>query len=474
MVTIHWDEAERLIIQQERWKKITRISLIFSAGLAAGIIIMLPFILNTKNALPGNLISKSISNQAPVSSTRISLPANPVKVNLNETVKTIEKVIQPEHLNKNNKRTITEHANTKINSITNAKNGSQHSILAAVSKNKKRQSLVNSNLDITASNNKLNQTPQNVEPVRQKQFDSSEQNIIGSNYTITQANMGENVNPPLVNNQNKDKNNSTINDIPNKNASIDQDKSPKIDSGSFTAKNNEYNYVKTKKDSSQPERPPLLRVTNFSKDTTSFSANILSVYAGANYALGWNNAGIKEANGITPWGGFLYTRNFNRKISASVGIGYSEINNLNKTYTSSTMQYDFGSATHIITLTPQSSYYIAIPLNFQYNFDRKDKASIGFDYVILLTNYCTLNTYQQTYFSETTLGSETENGYTQGFSNNDFQITLSYSRMLTNRLGIGLEGYIGLISVENSSFPGINEYGKNKGGRLFLSYQLMK
>ena len=49
---LNWDEAERLIIQQEKKEKTTRFAFIFSAGLSAGVLIMLPFMMNTHASLP--------------------------------------------------------------------------------------------------------------------------------------------------------------------------------------------------------------------------------------------------------------------------------------------------------------------------------------------------------------------------------------------------------------------------------------
>ena len=204
-------------------------------------------------------------------------------------------------------------------------------------------------------------------------------------------------------------------------------------------------------------------------------ANILSLYAGINYALGWNNSSGKEASGITPLAGIDYAHWFSKKVAVSAGVGYAELSNLNKTYSSTTTRYDFGANATVSTLTPKSLYYLSIPVKFQYNFSNKFSSRFGLDYMWLMNTSSTLTTYQQNYFGqETGNTSQTKLGYTQGFSNYDVQFALSGTYMITDRFGLSLEYYYGMVYVENNSFPGINQYERNSGFRFFISYQFMK
>jgi hypothetical protein len=233
-----------------------------------------------------------------------------------------------------------------------------------------------------------------------------------------------------------------------------------------------------KRDSSHTDIPPLLREPMPFKISEEHPSNILSIYAGGNYSLGWRTPAMvestQEANGITPWGGFSFTHYFGEDLSLSLGVGYSEVINLKETYMSTIVQYDFGSTTNYTTVTPQTVYYMAFPLKLQYDIDARNAFGIGCDYLLMLTTYSTLSTYQQNSFTQTPVTSEKQNGYTQGFSNSDWQLVFSYTRMLTTRLGLSAEYYRDLDYIENSTIPNLTQSAKNSGFRLVVSYQILK
>ncbi len=60
---LNWEEAERLIIRQETKRKAVRFSIIFSAGIVAGALIMLPFITNNRNALSNTITTHTTTLQ---------------------------------------------------------------------------------------------------------------------------------------------------------------------------------------------------------------------------------------------------------------------------------------------------------------------------------------------------------------------------------------------------------------------------
>jgi hypothetical protein len=488
---LNWDEAERLIASRERWSKIKRFTFIFSSGLAVGIGAMLPFMLSTYTVSPVAIASKSTINSSSVVPAKAAPLANQSKENIstNNTAKKEEasQPLQSAFVKKNTGKGMG--ANSPL--VASSPKTSRAVVLAMGEKKKKNNPHHNNNAILVASAGAINKTANHKElnsaeqatdvnsssatnnnitktdVVADKKDNSDKVNTIVANNNISKSETLSNNNKPDKSNTSNNKVSTANNTKAGTKGSATTDIS---DGGSNVPINNNVVSAPTKKDTSTVLLPgdiPNLAPGDYSK-------NILSVYAGGNYSLGWSDNGAKEANGITPWGGFNFTHYFTGNLSASLGLGFSEINHLNNSYTSSLIQYDFGASSIVTTVTPQTVYYLAFPLNVQYNLDNKDVIGIGLDYLMMLTTVSTVNTYQQNYFATTSGGSISQNGYVQGFSNSVIQLTLSYRRMITDRLGISAEYYHDLGYIENNSIPGINQYTKNSGFRLVLSYQLMK
>jgi hypothetical protein len=483
---VNWDEAERLIIKQERLRKITRFALVFSAGIAAGVLIMLPFLINTNNALPIFVSSKSKANQNPITQSSISPTVNNDRVTTNNTINQKEEKLHepiqsavviketPTHIrvassnifpiaktpNKNSSLSVAS-----INKETHKLKGESNSIASvkekpiyADTRNTKEAIAIEKATNESSAKPAINGITENAAPINS--IVKTENNIPA---TTTAANKNNTENTVISSNISKV---STTNSTLPVTTITRPTKNSLSDSAVPKPQTNSSNNIPP---------PPLLPGTqpNYTNNDNPTS-NILSVYAGGNYSFGWKDNGEKEGSGITPWAGFNFTHYFTNDISASLGVGYSELNHLNETYTSSMMQYDFGANATITTITPQVVYYIAFPLKLQYNLDSKNMFGVGLDYLLMLTTSSILTTGQQTSFGETTGTSEKQNGYTQGFSNSNIQLTLAYTRMLTGRFGISAEYYYDFDYVENNTVPGINQSAKNSGLRLVLSYQLMK
>lgn len=459
---LNWDEAERLIIAQERRRKITRFALIFSTGLMAGVAIMLPFILNTHNALPIVATNTSTVNRnTPVAQNSVLSPANQPQKNTNNIISKNEKAplpVQSAFVKKDTRAGIRGSSN--LNPTAKTPKKQQSLLVAGINKNNHK---LPPQTNAVASAEAIDKKPGHDETINQKESTPSQQ--IATNVSPSQSPAGENA---TISNSSKTNKNSS------EKTSVSNNFTPPntIDSGKVISARSPAS--KTKKDSINAS-PPLLPGTapNVTAND-NHSANILSVYAGGNYSFGWSDNGDKEGNGITPWGGINFTHYLSGDISASLGAGYSELTNLNKTYTSSIVQYDFGVTANTTTVMPQTVYYIVFPLKIQYSPDNKNMFGIGLNYLLLLTTSSIITTGQQTSFGETTGTSKKQNGYTEGFSNSDIQLTISYTRMLTDRLGINLEYYYDFDDIENNTIPGISQSAKNMGLRLILSYQLMK
>jgi len=472
---LNWDEAERLIIQQESRRKITRFALIFSGGLIAGILIMLPFILNTHNVLPNTIATKGL-NQSPVAQNNTSSATNQSQLNTTIITGKEEKAPLPVQsaFVKKETRTGTRGISSNSNVSSIAKTTKEHkSILLADINKPQHHHKIRSTQNLIAFTGEPNSNPIDTKIANQKDVSSNQEHV-------TNASSAMPANTTVADNNNSSISTAVISPATAKVS----DNAASTNKNSTSQKNNTSNKTnliatiattpsgnnsappttKIKKDSNNIS-PPLLPVPI---ELNDHSKNIFSVYAGGNYALGWKGIsdGNEEGKGLTPWVGFNFTHYFASDISASIGIGYAELNKLNQPYTSiSTTGYDFGANESVTTIAPQTAYYVAFPLNLQYSIDKNDMFGLGLNYQLLLTTYCILTTYQQTYFSQTSATSEKQVGVDPALSTSDLQLTLSYTRMITGRLGVSIEYYRDLGSIE----PGIPT-AKNNGIRLIFSY----
>lgn len=491
---LNWEEAEQLIIRNETRRKTVRFTMIFSAGIVAGALMMLPFMLNNRNNSSGTVATNSavIQNSVKQHSSTTSNGSIPTKTGHINITEKAPQPVQPAFVEKDI-RTGTGGNYSKSSSMI-AKVSGQHSapLVAYVNQNTRSRK------------NQINATPGYLASVATlKGENASNNNHITDNAGSSSPNnnVPENPSPPHIpdkaggtvvqdkiathNNSNKnislnttsESNKNTITDNRNPGNNIAADTTPGTNKNISVIVS--ANSPASRKDTTHNDvLPPLLPGTTPRYVHSNYSSNIFSVYAGGDYSFGWKNeesaenGSAKQASGITPLAGIYYTHYFGN-ISASLGIGYSELNGMNKTYTSNILQYDFGANEMVTTVTPETVYYLAFPFKLQYDASSKDIVGINCNYLLMLTTYSTLTTYQQTYFSQTTISAEKQNGYTQGFSNAEWQLGLSYTRMITGRLGITAEIYHDLGYVENNSFSNLTQNTKNNGLRLILSYQLI-
>ncbi len=489
---LNWDEAERLIIRQQKWSTIRKFSLVFSAGLIAGAAIMIPFITGNHSTIPNVVITKQDIQHNSVDQNT-TLQQNNTDQDKATDNKNIEKSSPsvPTAFVKKNSGT-DEHSSPKSLSSTSKVSNGRLSLLAKgegwKTKSKKKQhsaSVVVASVDNTGKKHKPIQTHSNDRVVDQtvnnNAVNTPEQNtsqpvVISDNKNNKK--IADNVLSPAPENNNS----AQVNNPPQVNSSTQlnnkaenkNNTSATPASGKITTSNTETSKVsKPATIDTSHISPPMLPGTtpNFGP----YTANIISAYAGVNYAFGWNNTDGKEASGVTPMGGIEYAHFFSKKVALSAGVGYAELTKLNKTYSSSITQYDFGANATITSVTPKTIYYLSIPVEFQYHFTEKLSANLGLNYLWMLTTSSTLNSYNENYLGQqSNMTSKTQNGYTQGFSNYDFQLILTGTYMFTERFGISAQYYNGLVYIENNSFPGVNQYERNSGFRLFLSYQLVK
>ncbi len=470
---LSWDDAERLIIEEEKRRKFAGILLIFSAGLAVGILVMLPFMINVHPVVPNFAVSNtakpaSVPKNASSSESQVqnNMPLSNKNIPIEEKTSS---PVQPAFVNKETGTGAGRISSHNRSFITNAANKRPSDFVTSGTKDTSKMIAREENLPqqtmasqegapSSASPANANAPASSNTPSQTGSMKPAGNSIPQGNAITPAAQTSAPIAPDVI----------ALNNIaPPKNSAL-----PAANNGEPNKNNIP---AKPKKDSnvSHAAEYPMIRGTE-PVDKPVYFANILSAYIGGAYSFGWNNNGIKEANGITFLGGIDYTHYFGSKISASAGAGYAELNSLETGYTSSVIQYDFGLNENVVKVTPQTIYYITVPVKVQYSFDDKNMLSVGGEYLVMLTTQSLVNSYHQTYFEQTLLSSVKENGYTQGFSNYDIQGTISYTRMLTFRLGVRLELYHGFEYIRNSTFPGTNQLEQNNGVRVAISYQLVK
>ena len=506
---LNWDEAERLIIRQERWAKIRRVSLVFSAGLALGVAAMLPFVLNNRNSSSNSniVITQPKPNQnAVVQNSTVPTISQPDKDIVSDNKKDSKKVtaplpVQSAFVKKDNstgiraKNSGTKPAHKKIKALpifVADDNSGNHPKESKADYSTKKPITVAS----TIVTKKKTIHKKVSEPVSVNKQVANSVPPLASNNPIPESKIQSN-SVVSSNDNNTVKNNSVNNNTVTSSPASSNEKTNTSQGSTETNSGSGKSNTTANTSVTSNSTPPKMPVANSNgtapkkvSDTNNaavrailpgtepvyvpvYSANILSAYIGGNYSFGWHNNGAMEGNGLNKLGGFIFTHYFSQKIAASIGLGYSELNNLNKTYTSSIIQYDFGQNANITTVTPTKAIYLDMPVSINYTCT-KNIFSAGFNFLWLLTTSSKLTTYQQSQIGETAPVSMQQDGYSQGFNNLYIQFTLAYTRMITERLGVSPQLYFGLNYIENSSFPGINQYDRNSGVRLVLSYQLMK
>lgn len=473
---LNWDEAERLIERQERKEKTARFALVFIAGIVVGVLILLPFMHITS---PENIIAHS--NTSPnTSGINVPLPVTgqPAKTTDITIQKEQQKTVSstPGHNNHAGvppafvkKDTHSDIYNTPAGTF--AATNKQYISTPPVSRIKEPAQLpVKSNVPATVASiqpaakadaESENKSPANNQPPSQEGIHPVSNNTPAIPVTDNKAKQSNPGNAATAGN-----NSSPATPA----ASIKKIPSNATATNNTTVAGNDDNGIRHP-NAAPPETEVALLPVVFH--------NIFSVYAGGTYSFGWvasNDLATKatQGNGITPWAGINYTHYFTAHISASLGIGYAEITGLNSQYTSSVIQYGFGSSENATTVTPQRIYYMAFPFKVQYDIDSKNLFGIGCNYLLMMTTYSVLTTYKETDFTTVSSTSEKQNGYTQGFSNSDWQLTFSYTRMLMSRLGITAEYYRDLDYIENNTILNLNQSRINSGFRMVLSYQILK
>ena len=199
---------------------------------------------------------------------------------------------------------------------------------------------------------------------------------------------------------------------------------------------------------------------------------ILSIEAGASFLFGWKSNSSREAMGLNPVIGINYHNKITNDLDYSLGMQFTTMRHLSGfSDTSKVTTYKTGEESDVTVITPQTLYYLSLPFKVSKSFN-KNTFGLGANLAYLITSNSKVDTYHQsTSISEQTSGNEM--GYTQGFSNYNFELTAFYRRRLYKNLSLNAEFVFGLTDLRNNDFFKTTTTERSSGFKLTLLYGLL-
>lgn len=470
----NWDKAEGMIERSEKRRRYGLIAGIFFVGVIAGAALMLPFIhsINVSSTTQIATLQQSTKNNV---ATNQNQDKTVVSSNTTATSSNNASIQQPAKQIVENNSAVTNNApanprpiasvngtTPKFGNITVAQSGGNTSNTKSIKQHK------HAAIDST-------QQYSYVRPVSKKNKKKTAITSYATNNNTTVNRPGNQTNIPATgnntlqpNNVNKPVEQNTTPTTQTANAVTQPDTSNKTQSVATVT-----NPVKTN-DSGKSVTPPNNNTpTQQPEQPAKYTHTLLSIDAGAGYSLGWKKEGATQGSGLSPVLGFSVTHYFNTNISAHIGLQYNSLTNVNTLYSASTSQYDFGATNNVTSVTLKTLYYAALPIQFQYHFSSNDVIGIGANMLYLVNSNSNVVSYNQNYFGTSGYTSVNKTGYMDGINTWDAQLTLAYRRKIS-RFTISVEGYYGLLDIENNSFFNNNVFERNSGLRTILSFDIIK
>ncbi|HWY97809.1 MAG TPA: hypothetical protein VNY36_01880 [Bacteroidia bacterium] len=464
----NWDKAEGMIARSEKRRRYGIIAAIFFAGIVVGSLIMLPFVHTTnissttlttpspqQNTITANQNQDKTHIQSgtiPASANTTTVQQQPNQTAENNSITTNKRVTNSQPIASLNTAESKLKKNATVQSSDNSSTAKHHKHLHVNADSTQQYSYVRPVSKKTKKIRTLNDVANNnaaITKIRRQEYNNTK----GSNSSKPTNPVEQNTSPTI----HTTSTNTQANDTSNKTQPI-----------ALTA-----NPV-TKNDSGKTIMPPANTITQQQpQQDAKYIHTLLSIDAGAGYSLGWQKEGATQGSGGSPILGLSVTHYFSTNISARIGLQYNSFANLNTLYSVSSSQYDFGSTNSVTSITLKTLYYAALPIQFQYNISNNDIIGVGANVLYLINSNSNVVSYSQNYFGTSGYTSADKIGYMDGINNLDAQLTLAYRRKI-NRFTISVEGYYGLLDIENNSFFNNNVFERNSGLRAILSFDIIK
>jgi hypothetical protein len=510
----NWEKAEAMINASRKTKKIFWWSSIFLIGLITGIFLMLPLI---KNNSSQTIIKKAKSNEHMVTdnpsmkspsgkTTNESATDNTLSLNDRSPSPTETKEINTE-ANSNENNLIP--AVDELNGARTKKQLYNKSAGSASGDESQKNKISKNNTIINAKKNKYSETntdSQNAQetsrsltPQKKRKEDKISEN---EKNAFAIAHKGIAIKNTIRHTAKEGDKTSKTEENQNektKSGELAKKETPSADAADSTLSENKLAAENAAKidalnDSTKQEEKQLVADSVQKSDSVKLaaqeksltpaldglaSATFVSLDAGINGQLGWNNKEVIEGRGITPVLGIDITHAFNQTWSVSAGVQYNGIWYLKPdTKTAKTTIYDFGSTTTTITTKPGFLHYIAVPLTIQYHFNDKNAILAGGSFS------CLLNAKSKVQESITRVGPALATGsisadnsnnndyYIKTFNPFDAVIGIGYRRRISTRFLITGIADFGLLDVKQNSASLKNTFERNSGLRVILSYTI--
>lgn len=202
----------------------------------------------------------------------------------------------------------------------------------------------------------------------------------------------------------------------------------------------------------------------------------LSFEAGGAYNFGWNYNGIRDGRGISPFVSVSYFNYLNGKIALSFGIGYASVNKLSySSKISKVTTFGLGEENEVTVITPTTLHYLNVPLRLHVDINPENTVAFGANLLWLANTGSKVETYSERLGSAENRSFSRSPGYTEGFKQFDYQLSVLFRKEIYRNFGLGAEFYYGLTDLKNNQFFGMDEFREtNKGIKVSLVYNIFR
>lgn len=203
------------------------------------------------------------------------------------------------------------------------------------------------------------------------------------------------------------------------------------------------------------------------------STNLFHIDAGANAQLGWKYLNTKEAQGITPVVGVSALHYFNQKWSVNAGVHYSSIAYLKTNTFNAVVNYSFGVTNQTSTFKPYTLHYVGVPVYINYHVNEKNAIFAGANFSYLINNKIRVQREQSNTLTNYIQPTNDPTEILSGFYNRmDLSVAAGYRRKLISHFSIAPVFYFGLFDIKKDARFGLNQFERNSGVKLILSYTI--
>ncbi len=192
----------------------------------------------------------------------------------------------------------------------------------------------------------------------------------------------------------------------------------------------------------------------------------ISAQLGSNLLSGYSTTRNELA--FEPFGGLVLSGRINPKFSIASGVQYFQINEPLQTLTKDYVSFAFKREISTVVVYTDKIHYLAVPLNFFYNLNKKHSFSASFQTAYQLTGNNRLVTYQPN-------GSFTEveeMGYTNGFRDFNYSIGLGYEYRIRRGKSIGISANFGLTDITKNYYFKVDRFDRNSFIAAYLKFDL--